>query len=46
MILRSAKLFLLLMLVVLGGNAVAQTTMNSLDQNADQSQGQYMPYLG
>lgn len=43
MILRSAKLFLLLMLVVLGGNAVAQTTMNSLDQNADQSQGQYMP---
>ena len=43
MILRSAKLFLLLMLVVFGGNAVAQTTMNSLDQNADQSQGQYMP---
>lgn len=28
MILRSAKLFLLLMLVVFGGNAVAQTTMN------------------
>ena len=40
MILRSAKLFLLLMLVVLGGNAVAQTTMISRDQNADQSQGQ------
>lgn len=43
MILRSAKLFFVLMLVVYGSGAVAQTTMNSLDQNADQSQGQYMP---
>lgn len=43
MILRSVKLFVLMASFFLGGYANAQTTMNSLDQNADQSQGQYMP---
>lgn len=43
MILRSAKLLLLLLLGAFANGAAAQTTMDSLDQNADQSQGQYMP---
>ena len=43
MILRSAKIFVLFTLLLMAGYAEAQTTMNSLDQNADQSQGQYMP---
>lgn len=29
--------------IIIGSGAVAQVTMSSLDQNADQSQGQYMP---
>lgn len=44
MILRAAKIFFLIALLgFLGYNANAQSTMGSLDQNADQSQGQYMP---
>lgn len=43
MILRSVNIFVLFTLLLLAGNVAAQTTMNSLDQNADQSQGQYMP---
>lgn len=43
MILRSSKLFVLFALLLLSSNANSQTTMNSMDQNADQSQGQYMP---
>ena len=38
------KYFLLvLLLCVVSGNVFAQATMGSLDQNADQSQGMYMP---
>lgn len=29
--------------IIIGSSAIAQVTMSSLDQNADQSQGQYMP---
>lgn len=43
MILRSVNIFVLFTLLLLAENVAAQTTMNSLDQNADQSQGQYMP---
>lgn len=43
MILRSSKLFVIFALLLLSSNANSQTTMNSMDQNADQSQGQYMP---
>ena len=44
MILRVGKLFFIGALVVLFSRAAySQATMGSLDQNADQSQGQYMP---
>ena len=44
MIFRAAKIFFLLILLLTAGHkAYSQATMNSLDQNADQSQGQYMP---
>ena len=44
MVLRLSKIFLLCAGVSLfGASAFAQVTMNSLDQNADQSMGQYMP---
>lgn len=43
MILRSAKFLFLVTLLFVSGNANSQSTMGSLDQNADQSQGQYMP---
>ncbi len=44
MILRVGKLILMgAVAILLSRNAYAQATMGSLDQNADQSQGQYMP---
>lgn len=44
MVLRIAKLFVFgALLLLFGRNAYSQATMGSLDQNADQSQGQYMP---
>lgn len=43
MILRSAKICIFFTLVLWAKGVYAQATMNSLDQNADQSQGQYMP---
>ena len=44
MILRVGKLFFIGALAVLFSRAAySQATMGSLDQNADQSQGQYMP---
>lgn len=45
MVLRVVKIFFVgaVMLLVAGKNAYSQATMGSLDQNADQSQGQYMP---
>lgn len=44
MVLRAGKLFLVAaFLILFSGQARAQATMGSLDQNADQSQGQYMP---
>ena len=44
MVLRAVKIFFVgaVMLLVAGKNAYCQATMGSLDQNADQSQGQYM----
>lgn len=44
MVLKLSKIFLLCASISLfGSNSFAQVTMNSLDQNADQSMGQYMP---
>ena len=44
MVFKFTKMFLLsTVCAVIGSGAMAQVTMNSLDQNADQSQGQYMP---
>lgn len=44
MVLKLTKIFLLgSALTLLSQNIRAQVTMNNLDQNADQSQGQYMP---
>lgn len=44
MVFKLTKMFLLsTVCAVIGSGAMAQVTMNSLDQNADQSQGQYMP---
>lgn len=44
MVSKFTKIFLLsTALTIIGGGVMAQVTMNSLDQNADQSQGQYMP---
>lgn len=44
MVLRAGKLFLVAaFLILFSGQVRAQATMGSLDQNADQSQGQYMP---
>lgn len=44
MILRVGKLLVIgALVVVFSRNAYTQATMGSLDQNADQSQGQYMP---
>lgn len=41
--LRLGQLLLVLAVVLWGRSAFSQATMGSLDQNADQSQGQYMP---
>ncbi len=45
MVLKAVKMFFvgMVMLIAAGKNAYSQATMGSLDQNADQSQGQYMP---
>lgn len=44
MVLRVTKIFFLLTLMLfVSSNVYSQATVGSLDQNADQSQGQYMP---
>ncbi len=43
MTLRLLKIFSLLLLLVISSRAYSQATMGSLDQNADQTQGQYTP---
>ena len=44
MVMKVIKIFALSVLAIMGViEARAQVTMNNLDQNADQSQGQYMP---
>ena len=44
MLLKSLKISVISLLsILLAGEAMAQATINSMDQNADQSQGQYQP---